>query len=181
MTVDAIPSIKVNSILKAYQNFDASKEHLHAPIHALDRVYAQLRESVPAVNETLHPQIKGALVVDIHEARVIPPRSGSEKRVRDSSVGSSEAAKKKGKAGNQSQPNTQKTSQSRGRSASRGRSGTSRPGGSGGGGKTKDQGKRSDPSSGYDRTPPQSSSGTGSRGRSSRSRVGQSRFLRKGL
>ena len=143
VAVGAIPSIRVNTILKAYQNFDASKEHLHAPIHALDRVYAQLRESVPAVNETLHPQIKGALIVDIHEPRYIPPRSGSEKRVRDSSVGSSETAKKKGKTGTTSQGNTPKTSQSRGRSTSRGRSGTSRPGGSGGGGNTRGQGNRS--------------------------------------
>ena len=171
--VGTIPSTKVPDITKAYKNYAPGKEPQHAPIHTLDLAYAKLRETVPAIEETLHPRIKGALVVDLHEARVIPPRSSSEKRSRDPSAGSTETAHKKGKSGNGVQ-----TSQTASRGKSQPPRGRARS--SSKGRQTPQRGKpapRGGAQGGQGRQGQQSSSSGGERGRRpTRTRVGQGRF-----
>ena len=178
-----IPSTKVTEIVKAFSNYVPNREPPHAPIHALDKAYAKLRETVPAVENTLHPQIKGGLVVDLHASRVIRPRNGSEKRAReDGSVASTEAAQKKGKSGKVSQtssaqPTSQsgkatsqsKTQQKRARSSSKGRPGNQK-------GKTDSKsGTQGEKGKKDNNNPPR---GGGRGRRPPRSNVGQGRFYR---
>ena len=123
MDLEAIPSVKVHDITKAYKNYVRGKEPQYAPLHALDLAFVKLRESVPEVETTLVPQIKGGLVVDLHKVRVVPKRSASEKRQRDPSVGSTETATKKGKASDgSSQPSKAQSTKSSGGNASRSKS-----------------------------------------------------------
>ena len=159
-----------------------NREPQHAPIHALDKAYARLRETVPAVENTLHPQLKAGLRVFLHAARQVRPRAGSEKRARDGSVGSTEAAPKKGKTGKVSQsssaqPTSQsgkatsqsKSQQKRARSSSKGRPGNQKGKSDPKGGSQGGKGKKDD-------NPP--SRGGGGGRRPPRSRVGQSRYFK---
>jgi len=182
--VGAIPSTPVTEIAKAFSNYVPGREPQHAPMHALDKAYAKLRETVPAVENTLHPQLQAGLKVFLHAARQVRPRAGSEKRARDGSVGSTETAPKKGKTGQVSQsssaqPTSQsgkatsqsKSQQKRARSSSKGRSGTQK-------GKTDSKGGSQGEKSKKDNKKDPPSKGGGGGRRPPRSGVGQSRYFK---
>ena len=179
MDVSAIPSTKVADITKAFKNYQRGREPQHAPMHALDLAFAKLRETVPAIEQTLVPEIKGALVVDLHAARVVPARSSSEKRQREASVGSSEAAPKKGKPGRDGydrSPPAQSTKSSKADPSSKSQSTKSRS-------RSRSKGRTSQRGGSSNRGGSQKGKGSGSSGgergrRPPRSRVGQGRFYK---
>ena len=111
MDVTPIPVVNVENPLKPYRNYVAGLEPQFAPVHALDLVYEQIRETDEPVKNKLHPDLvkRGALVVNIHQDRVLP-RSASAKRGRDPS--SENVPSKKGKGGDKQPPATSSSSAS---------------------------------------------------------------------
>ena len=96
--VSPIPAVNVEGPLRPYQNFDADNEPQYAPVHSLDLVYKELRETDAPVRDKLHPDLtrRGALVVNLHQDRVLP-RSSSTKRSRERS--NETKSTKRGKGG----------------------------------------------------------------------------------